>query len=78
MPLYEYLCDSCDIKFEMLRPMSRVTEDAPCPDCSQMSPRVLSVFASFSIGGSGEVTPLAGGGGCLGCGPGGCACGRSV
>ena len=73
MPLYEYDCKDCDIKFELLRPMSRVDEDAPCPECSQMSPRGLSVFSSFSTGEKGELAPV-GGGGCGGCGPGGCAC----
>lgn len=31
MPIYEYFCNTCSSRFEMLRPMSRVHEDATCP-----------------------------------------------
>lgn len=71
MPVYEYLCPSCETKFERLRPMAQ-GHQAQCPDCETQSPRVLSMFAAFSRGAGGETAPVAGGG--CACGAGG-ACG---
>ncbi len=60
MPIYEYLCSNCKLRFELLRPMSRADEAASCPHCHSSAPRALSTFAcvskdaegeSFSIGG---------------------------
>ncbi len=48
MPLYEYVCSSCNLKFELLRPVSRATEDAPCLHCKNNAKRVLSSFGIFS------------------------------
>ena len=42
MPLYEYTCASCDHTFEKLRPITRMDDPAPCPDCSGESERQLS------------------------------------
>lgn len=79
MPIYEYACKTCDHRFDLLRPMSRMDADAPCPQCDGESERQLSVFAAFSSGGNGERSAVAGaGGGCGGCGPGGCACSMTV
>ena len=78
MPIYEYSCSVCDHLFERLRPMSRMDDEAPCPQCDSESRRQLSVFSAFSNGGNGEVSAIAGGGGCGGCGPGGCACSMTV
>jgi putative FmdB family regulatory protein len=74
MPIYEYTCTTCEHQFERLRPMNRMDDEAPCPECEGESERQLSVFMSFSTTESGGVSPIAGGGGCGGCGPGGCAC----
>ena len=79
MPIYEYSCLSCESRFERLRPMSRMDDNAACPECDGDSRRELSVFASFSASSNGEVSAIAGGGGgCGGCGPGGCACSTTV
>jgi putative FmdB family regulatory protein len=72
MPLYEYVCLSCQTKFTLLRPMSAANEPAECPDGHGRAPRVLSVFASFSRDEGGALMPMAGDGGCA-CG-GACSC----
>lgn len=77
MPIYEYRCGSCGTSFDRLRPMDRMDDDAPCPDCAGDSHRQLSVFAAFSSS-NGETGAIAGAGGCGGCGPGGCACSMSA
>jgi len=74
MPVYEYKCDPCNRKFELMRPMSMARESAPCPKCTQQAPRALSVFASFTTGSNGEVAPIPGGGGGCAGGCSGCAC----
>ncbi|MDE0822755.1 MAG: zinc ribbon domain-containing protein [Dehalococcoidia bacterium] len=78
MPLYEYLCPTCDHKFEKLQAMSATGAD--CPNCEQPAKRAISVFASVTKGGASEMPtsmsplpPLGGGGG--GCCGGGCGCG---
>ncbi|PKB71505.1 MAG: hypothetical protein BZY87_05085 [SAR202 cluster bacterium Io17-Chloro-G6] len=76
MPLYEYLCPTCDHKFDKLQPMSATGAD--CPNCEQPAKRAISVFAAVSKGGGAEMPnsmgplPPLGGGGCCG---GGCGCG---
>ena len=78
MPIYEYTCTTCATTFERLRSMSRMDDEAPCPECDSDSTRQLSVFAAFSSSSNGETSAVAGGGGCGGCGPGGCACSMTV
>ena len=77
MPIYEYRCSSCGTDFDRLRPMDRMDDEAPCPECDGESYRQLSVFAAFSSS-NGDSGAIAGAGGCGGCGPGGCACSMSV
>ncbi len=72
MPIYEYVCSECDSKFELLRPMSRANEAAPCPQCHQKAERVLSRFACFSADESG-MTSAVGGSSCASCASGNCA-----
>ena len=66
MPIYEYVCPACDVKFELMRPMSEYTEAAACPGCHQDAERVLSTFACFSTDESGLSSPI-GGDPCNGC-----------
>ncbi len=73
MPIYEYVCDACSNKFELMRPFSKSTEPADCPTCKHKAKRVLSRFACFSTSSSGEVAPISGGGGCAGCSSSSCA-----
>jgi putative FmdB family regulatory protein len=73
MPIYEYSCSKCDLKFDLLRPMSQANEGASCPRCCNSAERVPSAFASFSKGSDGDVTPVAGGSSCSGCSASSCA-----
>ncbi len=66
MPIYEYICPGCEVKFELLRPMSRASEGASCPHCQQSAERVLSTFACFSMDESGLASPV-GGDSCASC-----------
>ena len=47
MPLYEYVCNRCDERFDELRPMAECAEDGECPNCGQLSSRVLSVSNTY-------------------------------
>ena len=73
MPIYEYLCPTCDYKFDKLQSMS--ASGADCPRCEQPAKRALSMFVSVTAGassGESEVStmpPPIRGGGCCG---GGC------
>ncbi len=67
MPIYEYVCSDCNLKFELLRPLSQAGEAASCPHCQQSAERVLSTFACFSTDESGLTSPV-GGSPCASCG----------
>lgn len=74
MPVYEYMCRTCDSRFEARRPMSEAGAPIACPDGHDDTTRLLSVFASVGkSAGPAAATPPAGGG----CGP-GCACAASA
>jgi len=71
MPIYEYVCPKCELKFELLRPLSRAGEGAPCPECQQGAERILSTFACFSMDESGLSSSM-GGSSCASCGSSSC------
>jgi putative FmdB family regulatory protein len=74
MPIYEYVCGKCKSKFELMRPFSKSSEPADCPSCKAKAERVLSRFACFTAGESGDIAPISGGGGgCAGCSSSSCA-----
>lgn len=54
MPLYEYACDHCDERFEVIRTPTD-TEPVVCPSCNRPARKLLS---GFSVKGCGE--PLGG------------------
>jgi putative FmdB family regulatory protein len=71
MPIYEYVCDSCNERFEKI--VINKQAEITCPKCSSKKATIqLSVFATT---GSGSSTPSggfsSGSGGCCG---GGCSC----
>ncbi len=50
MPIYEYICSSCENEFEEL--VFKIDERINCPECGTVKvERALSVF-SYSSGGS--------------------------
>ncbi len=59
MPLYEYVCDDCSTQFEVLRSASD-TEEVTCPECDAPARKILSLFATGTVGAGGCAT---GGGG---------------
>ena len=74
MPIYEYLCPHCDVKFDLLRPFSRADEPAACPECGgEDTQRAISMFASFSKSSDGSTSSVAGGSSCAGCAATSCA-----
>lgn len=61
MPIYEYRCPHCDVKFEKMRPFSQADAEAPCPGCGTAGKRLVSMFAAISRGSDGYSAPIAGG-----------------
>ncbi|MFH1140610.1 MAG: zinc ribbon domain-containing protein [Chloroflexota bacterium] len=77
MPIYEYVCPSCEARFEKLAPMGD-GHQVNCSTCGTKSRRVISVFAAFTAGPGGQMSAVAGGCACGGCAGGSCAgCGAS-
>jgi putative FmdB family regulatory protein len=78
MPIYEYVCMSCESHFEEL---VRNDETPKCPDCGKRKvQRQFSVFATHGTGSqpsfSGPASPSMGGTGGGGCCGGSCGCGH--
>ena len=73
MPIYEYVCMTCESHFEELVGLG--APDPRCPDCS--SQKVQKQFSSFATHGTASQPsfsgPTGGGGGCCG---GSCGCGH--
>ena len=72
MPIYEYVCPNCELKFELLRPLSQAGELADCPECHRSAEQALSVFACFTTDESGLTSSL-GDNACASCGAINCA-----
>ena len=45
MPIYEYYCAKCEHEFELIRPVARSNDTAPCSLCDEPAQRQLSNFA---------------------------------
>ncbi len=53
MPLYEYRCEECDHRFEILQRLGDGAEGLTCPSCSaQRLEKVFSTFAAAATEGS--------------------------
>ena len=76
MPIYEYRCESCAERFEVLTRFAERDTAQACPACESTKTRVLvSSFAFASGGGESSLSDFASestGGGCA-CG-GACSC----
>jgi putative FmdB family regulatory protein len=71
MPIYEYICDSCNERFEKI--VINKQQEITCPKCSGKKATIqLSVFATAGAGSSSSSGGFSGGGG--GCCGGGCSC----
>jgi len=71
MPIYEYVCPGCDLRFELLRPLSQADEGASCPHCHNSAERILSTFCSRSKDDTGQTSSI-GGSSCASCGTASC------
>jgi putative FmdB family regulatory protein len=75
MPIYEYRCESCSGKFEVLTRFAERDTSQICPSCESTKTRVL--ISSFAVAGGSESSLDFGseqtsGGGCCGGGCGSC------
>jgi len=53
MPIYEYKCQNCDTKFELLQKLGATNEEVNCPKCGASEPiKQFSVFTSSTAGSS--------------------------
>ena len=83
MPIYEYRCESCSGKFEVLTRFAERDAAQVCPACESTRTRVLVSSFAFAGGGSLESMELGGGesagessgGGCCGGSCGSCGSG---
>ena len=72
MPIYEYLCEDCDTRFEKI--VINKQQEIACPKCASNRATIqLSVFAAATNGSSASGTSSSGSGGSSCCG-GGCGC----
>jgi len=82
MPIYEYRCESCSGKFEVLTRFAERDRAQVCPTCESTRTRVLVSSFAYAGGAGGGLESMdlgggekaAGGGGCCG---GSCGCGSS-
>jgi putative FmdB family regulatory protein len=79
MPIYEYRCESCAERFEVLTGFAERDTAQMCPACESTKTRVLvSSFAFASGSGESSLSDFAGessGGGCCGGACGSCGSG---
>jgi putative FmdB family regulatory protein len=63
VPIYEYVCKSCNQKFEKLVRSMNSDEVIPCPECG--GKKTSRQFSSFAVGaGAGKSSGHVHGGGC--------------
>jgi putative FmdB family regulatory protein len=76
MPIYEYICDECDTRFEKI--VINKQQEIACPKCASKKATIqLSVFAmsnGSSNGASAKPSGSFSGGGGSCCSGGGCGC----
>jgi len=72
MPLYEYRCDDCGHRFEILQTLGAGADGLACPQCT--SPGLAKQFSTFAAttGGQSEMSEAGCDASSCGCGPFGC------
>jgi putative FmdB family regulatory protein len=75
MPIYEYICQECGVKFDVLRTIKDADAPISCQKCASLSTkRAISVFSAHS---GGKIIAGNSNDGCAGCSSGSCAtCGH--
>ncbi|MCX6012401.1 MAG: zinc ribbon domain-containing protein [Chloroflexi bacterium] len=48
MPIYQYECNKCKNRFELLRNINEKDKDIECPKCKAKNPR--KIISPFSMG----------------------------
>jgi len=62
MPLYEYRCNDCDHRFEVLQHLNAGTEELLCPQCGgETLEKLFSTFAASAQSSAGKGMAPAGG-----------------
>jgi putative FmdB family regulatory protein len=73
MPIYEYICEACNERFEKI--VINKQQEISCPKCASKKASIqLSVFATASSGGGPSSSSGGFSGGSGGCCGGGCSC----
>ena len=71
MPIYEYLCKECGVRFEVLRPIKDADSPVSCKSCqSNQTHRAVSVFFAQS---NSQIIAGGNSSGCAGCAGGTCS-----
>lgn len=67
MPIFEFICEDCQTKFESFLRSSDDTEEVICKKCGGQS--IFRIFSTFGIGGSdgGKTCGSCSAGSCEGC-----------
>jgi len=56
MPLFEYVCNKCNFRFEELKSQKEDSATTPCKNCGGISDRQISSFSPVMAGGSSNET----------------------
>jgi putative FmdB family regulatory protein len=74
LPLYEYVCEKCECKFELLRKFAQADQQATCPRCGcDGTQRVPSLFAAVGVRAEGLGASVTGSSSCSSCAATSCA-----
>ena len=72
MPIYEYVCIDCGIKFEAIRSFSIADDPISCENCQSMKTQ-RAVSAAYAHSGGRVVAGSSSSSGCGGCSGGSCS-----
>lgn len=72
MPIYEYICNICETRFEALRSFSRADDPIECNSCQSLETQ-RAVSAAFAHSGGRVVAGSSASSGCGTCSGGSCS-----